>query len=180
MRSRPDRILGLSSLGLPELSSTTGHCRNLFSPGPTTVLSPVTNLALDMDNLAGLGRFVTAPTCWRWRQKDRLASKPAPVSSIHGSFPPRSQYDTPKRRNPPLEKVPSFASDVSSDAGELSRNVYFSSQSLVSCSGGLWGPLGAFGGLCFATSVLIGPESPPPGLGLDPPSPIDAVEMEDT
>ncbi|CAG01258.1 unnamed protein product [Tetraodon nigroviridis] len=83
VRSRPDRILGLSSLGLPELSSTTGHCRNLFSPGPTTVLSPVTNLALDMDNLAGLG----------------------------------SQYDTPKRRNPPVEKVPSFASDVSSDAG---------------------------------------------------------------
>uniref|UniRef100_H3CYX9 M-phase inducer phosphatase n=1 Tax=Tetraodon nigroviridis TaxID=99883 RepID=H3CYX9_TETNG len=100
VRSRPDRILGLSSLGLPELSSTTGHCRNLFSPGPTTVLSPVTNLALDMDNLAGLG----------------------------------SQYDTPKRRNPPVEKVPSFASDVSSDAG----------------------------------------------LGLDPASPIDAVEMEDT
>ncbi|MED6265385.1 hypothetical protein CHARACLAT_024905 [Characodon lateralis] len=74
-RSRPDGIPGLSSLTLP---------RNLFSPGPETVLSPLTNLALDMNNLAGLG----------------------------------SQCDTPKRRKqPPLEKVPSFASDVSSDAG---------------------------------------------------------------
>ncbi|MED6259067.1 hypothetical protein ATANTOWER_016541 [Ataeniobius toweri] len=74
-RSRPDGIPGLSSLTLP---------RNLVSPGPETVLSPLTNLALDMNNLAGLG----------------------------------SQCDTPKRRKqPPLEKVPSFASDVSSDAG---------------------------------------------------------------
>lgn len=55
LKSRPDRIPGLSLLGLPELST---HCRNLFSPGPTTVLSPVTNLALDMNNLVGLGRFV--------------------------------------------------------------------------------------------------------------------------
>uniref|UniRef100_A0A3B4BAZ9 M-phase inducer phosphatase n=1 Tax=Periophthalmus magnuspinnatus TaxID=409849 RepID=A0A3B4BAZ9_9GOBI len=55
----------------------------LFSPGPTTVLSPVTNLALDMNNLSGIG-----------------------------------QSDTPKRKNPPLEKIPSFASDTSSDAFE--------------------------------------------------------------
>lgn len=101
LKSRPDGIPGLSSLSLPELSTKNTHCRNLFSPGPSTVLSPVTNLALDMNNLAGLGS---------------------------------SQCDTPKRRkHARLEKVPSFASDVSSDAG----------------------------------------------LGMDPPSPLDAVEMED-
>ncbi|XP_071354940.1 M-phase inducer phosphatase 2 [Trachinotus anak] len=101
LKSRPDGIPGLSSFSLPELSSKNSHCRDLFSCGPATVLSPVTNLALDMDNLAGLG----------------------------------SQCDTPKRRkHAPLEKVPSFASDVSSDAG----------------------------------------------LGMDPPSPMDAVEVEDT
>uniref|UniRef100_A0A8P4GKS8 M-phase inducer phosphatase n=1 Tax=Dicentrarchus labrax TaxID=13489 RepID=A0A8P4GKS8_DICLA len=101
LKSRPDGIPGLSSLSLPELSTMSGHCRNLFSPGPATVLSPVTNLALDMNNLVVLG----------------------------------SHYDTPKRRkHAPLEKVPSFASDVSSDAG----------------------------------------------LGMDPPSPMDPVEIEDT
>uniref|UniRef100_A0A3B4GQQ1 M-phase inducer phosphatase n=1 Tax=Pundamilia nyererei TaxID=303518 RepID=A0A3B4GQQ1_9CICH len=82
--NRPDRIPELSLLSLPEHSTKTSHCRNLFSPGPTAVLSPVTNLAMDMNNLAGLG-----------------------------------QCDTPKRRkHAPLEKVPSFASDVSSDAFE--------------------------------------------------------------
>ncbi|XP_070776240.1 M-phase inducer phosphatase 2 [Enoplosus armatus] len=101
LKTRPDDIPGLSSLALPELSTKTMYCRNLFSPGPATVLSPVTNLALDMNNLIGLG----------------------------------SQCDTPKRRkHAPLEKIPSFASDVSSDAG----------------------------------------------LGMDPPSPVDSVEMEDT
>ncbi|XP_031733256.1 M-phase inducer phosphatase 2 isoform X3 [Anarrhichthys ocellatus] len=101
LKSRPDGIPGLSSLCLPELSTKNMHCRDLFSPGPATVLSPVTNLALDMNNLAGLG----------------------------------SLCDTPKRRkHAPLEKVPSFASDVSSDAG----------------------------------------------LGMDLPSPMDAVEMDDT
>ncbi|XP_008277180.1 M-phase inducer phosphatase 2 [Stegastes partitus] len=101
LKGRPEGIPGLSSLTLPELSTKDPHCRNLFSPGPAAVLSPVTNLALDMNNLAGLG----------------------------------SQCDTPKRRkHAPLEKIPSFASDVSSDAG----------------------------------------------LGMDPPSPMDAVEVEDT
>ncbi|CAK6965707.1 M-phase inducer phosphatase 2 [Scomber scombrus] len=101
LKRRPDGIPGLSSLCLPELSTKTPHCRDLFSPGPATVLSPVTNLALDMNNLAVLG----------------------------------SQCDTPKRRkHAPLEKIPSFASDVSSDAG----------------------------------------------LGMDLPSPMDAVEIEDT
>lgn len=63
LNSRPGRLAGLSSLSLPELSTKNTHCRNLFSPGPTTVLSPVTNLALDMNNLAGLGRFVTGCNC---------------------------------------------------------------------------------------------------------------------
>lgn len=99
--SRPERILELSLLTLPEHSAKTSHCRNLFSPGPKAVLSPVTNLAMDMNKLTGLG----------------------------------SHCDTPKRRTQaPLEKVPSFASDVSSDAG----------------------------------------------LGMDLPSPLDAIEVEDT
>lgn len=99
-RVRPEGIPGLSPLSLPELSAQNPHCRTLFSPGPTTVLSPVTNLAFDMNNLAGLG----------------------------------SLSDTPKRKkHPPFEKIPSFASDTSSDAG----------------------------------------------LGMDPPSPVDAAEIED-
>ncbi|XP_077945454.1 M-phase inducer phosphatase 2 isoform X1 [Gasterosteus aculeatus] len=101
LKRRPDAIPGLSSLFLPELGTKNSHCRDLLSPGPATVLSPVTNLALDMNNLAVLG----------------------------------SLCDTPKRRkHAPLEKIPSFASDVSSDAG----------------------------------------------LGMDPPSPMDAVELDDS
>lgn len=100
LRGRPEGIPGLSSLSLPDLGFKNAHCRTLFSPGPTTVLSPVTNLALDMNNLVGLG----------------------------------STSDTPKRKkHPPFEKIPSFASDTSSDAG----------------------------------------------LGMDPPSPLDASEIED-
>lgn len=57
LKNRPDGILGLSPLSLTELGTKNTHCRNLFSPGPATVLSPVTNLALDMNNLAGLGRY---------------------------------------------------------------------------------------------------------------------------
>lgn len=63
LERRPERIAGLSALSLPELSTKNPHCRNRFSPGPPTVLSPVTNLALDMNNLAGLGRFVTGLNC---------------------------------------------------------------------------------------------------------------------
>ncbi|KAM9354396.1 M-phase inducer phosphatase 2 [Pholidichthys leucotaenia] len=82
--SRPSDILRLSSPSLPELSSRNSHRRTLFPPDSPIVLSPVTNLALDMNNLGGLG----------------------------------SQSDTPKRiKHAPLEKTPSFGSDVSSDAG---------------------------------------------------------------
>ncbi|XP_056151888.1 M-phase inducer phosphatase 2 [Lampris incognitus] len=80
-RRRPDGIPGLSSLPDPGTRSSHG-IRNLFSPGPSAVLSPVTNLALNMNSLAVLG----------------------------------GQYDTPKRKKP-LLKIPSFASDASSDAG---------------------------------------------------------------
>lgn len=56
LRSRPDGIPGLASLALPELGAKTSHCiKTLYSPGPATVLSPVTNLAFNMNNLAGLG-----------------------------------------------------------------------------------------------------------------------------
>ncbi|KAG5848203.1 hypothetical protein ANANG_G00095970 [Anguilla anguilla] len=83
--ARPDGIPGLSSLSLPGKCLSNSPClRKLFSPEPATVLSPVTNLALNMTNLAVLG----------------------------------SQCDTPKRKSPaPLLKIPSFASDTSSDAG---------------------------------------------------------------
>lgn len=83
--SRPDGFPWLPPLSLPEISNKNPpFMKNLFSPGPTTVLSPVTNLALNMNNLAGLG----------------------------------SQCDTPKRKkHATLLKIPSFASDTSSDAG---------------------------------------------------------------
>uniref|UniRef100_A0A8C7IMU9 protein-tyrosine-phosphatase n=1 Tax=Oncorhynchus kisutch TaxID=8019 RepID=A0A8C7IMU9_ONCKI len=82
--NRPDRIHGLSSLSLPGMASTCIK-NNLFSPASTNVLSPVTNLALNMNNLAGLGS---------------------------------QQCETPKRKgHVPLLKIPSFASDCSSDAG---------------------------------------------------------------
>ncbi|XP_026998067.2 M-phase inducer phosphatase 2 [Tachysurus fulvidraco] len=83
----PDSVLRVSRPTLPELGLKGSPCtKTLFSPG-TTVLSPVTNLTLNMDNLAVLG----------------------------------GQCETPKRKkldkNVPLLKIPSFASDTSSDAG---------------------------------------------------------------
>ncbi|XP_053702012.1 M-phase inducer phosphatase 2 [Synchiropus splendidus] len=77
--ARPHDIRGLSSL--PDLSSGA-HRRSLFTA--EAVLSPVTNLAMDMDNLIGLGSHCNTPN---------------------------------RKRHALLEKVPSFASDVSSDAG---------------------------------------------------------------
>lgn len=131
LRRRPDRIPGLSSLALSELSTKSSHCRNLFSPGPSTVLSPVTRLALDMNNLAGLGRFVFwfSPVEGGWhaeRVAEVVKCALACTQSLFASLVcPHSQYDTPKRRKlSPLEKVPSFASDVSSDAGEFYMNIY--------------------------------------------------------
>lgn len=123
---RPDRIPGLSSLALPELNTKSSHCRNLFSPGPSTVLSPVTKLALDMDNLGGLGRFVSGFTCYTRRKSlsRKMWFSLHAISCRFSFFCPHSHYDTPKRRKlSSLEKVPSFASDVSSDAGEF-YNIY--------------------------------------------------------
>ncbi|XP_012682340.1 M-phase inducer phosphatase 2 isoform X2 [Clupea harengus] len=81
--SRPDRNPRLCKLSLPELSGKASpYIKNLFAS--PTVLSPVTNLALNMTNLAVLG----------------------------------SQCETPKRKKKiPLLKIPSYASDASSDAG---------------------------------------------------------------
>ncbi|KAG9275203.1 M-phase inducer phosphatase 2 [Astyanax mexicanus] len=81
--TEPNSIPRLSRPSFPELRTKGSPCiKNLFSPGPAAVLSPVTNLALNMDNLAVLG----------------------------------GQCETPKRRKP-IIKIPSFASDTSSDAG---------------------------------------------------------------
>ncbi|KAL6487353.1 hypothetical protein MHYP_G00039790 [Metynnis hypsauchen] len=78
-----DSVSRLSRPSLPEIGAKGSPCmKNLFSPGPAAVLSPVTNLTLNMDNLAVLG----------------------------------GQCETPKRKKPVL-KIPSFASDTSSDAG---------------------------------------------------------------
>ncbi|XP_056327326.1 LOW QUALITY PROTEIN: M-phase inducer phosphatase 2 [Danio aesculapii] len=81
----PESVLGAPRFTLPELGARGSPCmKSLASPGPMAVLSPVTNLALNMNNLAVLG----------------------------------GQCETPKRKkNLPLLKIPSFASDASSDAG---------------------------------------------------------------
>ncbi|XP_068194828.1 M-phase inducer phosphatase 2 [Antennarius striatus] len=60
-KSRPVEIPGFSPNSLPKLSTKNSHCRNLFSPGPSTILSPVTNLTLDLNNLAGLGSQCDTP-----------------------------------------------------------------------------------------------------------------------
>ncbi len=61
-----------------------------------------------MDNL----NFSSLP---QHAESDSLSTSLIPLITVF----PRSQCDTPKRRkHAPLEKVPSFASDVSSDAGE--------------------------------------------------------------
>lgn len=63
--SRPDEIPGFASLSLPgsglEPAVATSHCRSLFHRGPAEVLSPLTNLALNMGNLAVLGRYSIPP-----------------------------------------------------------------------------------------------------------------------
>lgn len=83
-----DSVLRVSRPALAEIGLKDSPCiKNLSSPGATTVLSPVTNLTLNLDNLAVLEK----------------------------------QCETPKRKklekNVPLLKIPSFASDTSSDAG---------------------------------------------------------------
>ncbi|XP_065153176.1 M-phase inducer phosphatase 2 [Paramisgurnus dabryanus] len=79
----PEFFPRLPRLSLTELGPRSSPCmKNLASP--MAVLSPVTNLALNLDNIVVLG----------------------------------GQCETPKRKKTlPLLKIPSFASDVSSDAG---------------------------------------------------------------
>ncbi|XP_051946096.1 M-phase inducer phosphatase 1-like [Xyrauchen texanus] len=81
----PESVLRLHILTLPEVGTRGSPCmQSIASPGPMALLSPVTNLALNMNNLAGLG----------------------------------SECETPKRKKRwPILKIPSFASDASSDAG---------------------------------------------------------------
>lgn len=51
----PDSVPGVSRPTLPEIGLKGSPCiKNLFSSGTTVVLSPVTNLTLNMDNLAVL------------------------------------------------------------------------------------------------------------------------------
>ncbi|XP_076830888.1 M-phase inducer phosphatase 2 [Brachyhypopomus gauderio] len=65
--TRPDSIPGLSRTSLAELDVRGSPCiKNLFSPGPAAVLSPVTNLTLNMDSLAVLGGQCETPR----RKKD--------------------------------------------------------------------------------------------------------------
>nr|XP_013981033.1 unnamed protein product [Salmo salar] len=54
---KPDKTSGFFSMSDMMMASPCIN-KKLFSPGPTHVLSPVTNLALNMDNLAGLGSFL--------------------------------------------------------------------------------------------------------------------------
>ncbi|KAI4891238.1 hypothetical protein NFI96_034639 [Prochilodus magdalenae] len=62
LSSGPDFIPRLSRPSLPEIEARGSPCmKNLFSPGPAAVLSPVTNLTLNMDNLAVLGGQCETP-----------------------------------------------------------------------------------------------------------------------
>lgn len=52
----PDAVLRPLRLSLPEIGARgSPYFKNLASPDPMAVLSPVTNLALNMTNLAVLG-----------------------------------------------------------------------------------------------------------------------------
>ncbi|MGH0174796.1 UNVERIFIED_CONTAM: hypothetical protein FKN15_069188 [Acipenser sinensis] len=53
---RPDCVTGISSLSLPGIGAMSSACvKTLYSPELAGVLSPVANLALNMNNLAVLG-----------------------------------------------------------------------------------------------------------------------------
>lgn len=96
LKSRPDGIPGLSSLSLPELSTKTSHCRDLFSLGPATVLSPVTNLALDMNNLAVLGRYYYKFNVFLFSASTRLklnVTAAAGFFASHGQKPNNSYLE---------------------------------------------------------------------------------------
>ncbi|XP_033869903.1 M-phase inducer phosphatase 1-like [Acipenser ruthenus] len=59
---RPDCISGRSSLSLPGIGSmSSASVKTRFSQEPAAVLSPVTNLALNMNNLAVLGSQCDTP-----------------------------------------------------------------------------------------------------------------------
>ncbi|XP_068608011.1 M-phase inducer phosphatase 2 [Brachionichthys hirsutus] len=82
-KSRPDDIPGVSPLSLAELNSNS-HCRNLFSPGPSTMLSPVTNLTLDLNNLAGLGNHCDTPKRRKYAPLEKVPSFASDASCDSG------------------------------------------------------------------------------------------------
>lgn len=51
----PDAVLRPPRLSLAEIGARGSPCVNLASPGPMAVLSPVTNLALNLNNIVVLG-----------------------------------------------------------------------------------------------------------------------------
>ncbi|XP_033890548.3 M-phase inducer phosphatase 1-like [Acipenser ruthenus] len=59
---RPDCVTGISSLSLPGIGAMSSACvKTLYSPELAGVLSPVANLALNMNNLAVLGSQCDTP-----------------------------------------------------------------------------------------------------------------------
>ncbi|XP_037097876.1 M-phase inducer phosphatase 2 [Syngnathus acus] len=83
-RSRPDDIPGVSSLPAPDVSYKMAHCRNLFSPASPALHSPVTNLALDMNKLVGLGSQCDTPKRSKHARLEKVCSIASDVSSDAG------------------------------------------------------------------------------------------------
>ncbi|KAM9786653.1 M-phase inducer phosphatase 2 isoform X2 [Syngnathus typhle] len=83
-RSRPDDITSVSSLPAPDVSYKMAHCRNLFSPASTALHSPVTNLALDMNKLVGLGSQCDTPKRSKHGRLEKVCSIASDVSSDAG------------------------------------------------------------------------------------------------
>ncbi|XP_077394903.1 M-phase inducer phosphatase 2 isoform X2 [Festucalex cinctus] len=82
--SRPDNIPGLSSFPPPDVSHKMAHCRTLFSPLPTAAHSPISNLALDMNKLVGLGSQCDTPKRSKHARLVKVCSIASDVSSDAG------------------------------------------------------------------------------------------------
>ncbi|XP_019746127.1 M-phase inducer phosphatase 2 [Hippocampus comes] len=83
-RSRPDDIPGVSSLPAPDVCHQMAHCRSLFSSVPASVHSPVSNLALDMNKLVGLGSQCDTPKRSVRARLEKVSSIASDVSSDAG------------------------------------------------------------------------------------------------
>ncbi|XP_077419697.1 M-phase inducer phosphatase 2 isoform X2 [Vanacampus margaritifer] len=82
--SRPDNIHDFSSFPPPDVSHKMAHCRTLFSPVPTAAHSPITNLALDMNKLVGLGSQCDTPKRSKHARLEKVCSIASDVSSDAG------------------------------------------------------------------------------------------------